>query len=185
MQADGTVDAAQTRRPVGEMDYDAFGNLIREVKVDGETIHYRYDQANRQIAAIDGMGIYTEYGYNFAGDRVLTHRYFQEVSDPSSSAAPDAQVEDQVIEFQYDRLGRMLSESRLGDPNDATDDRVSSFGYDANGNTVTVIDPRGFTSSVDYDGLNRMTRTVSPSGGRHHHQLRRPGQRDQPRGRRL
>ncbi|MES9948135.1 MAG: calcium-binding protein, partial [Candidatus Thiodiazotropha sp.] len=164
VQANGDISAAHTERPLGEMEYDAFGNLIREVKANGETIRYRYDQANRQIAAIDDMGIYTEYGYNFAGDRVLTHRYFEPLSDLQDGAMPAVHNDDQVIEYEYDRLGRMLSESKLGDPNDTTDDRVSRFGYDANGNTVAATDARGFQSSMAYDGLNRMIRTVTPSG---------------------
>ncbi|MGD9172172.1 MAG: hypothetical protein PVI97_19300, partial [Candidatus Thiodiazotropha sp.] len=164
VQADGTVDAALTQRPVGEMAYDAFGNLVRELKANGETIHYRYDQANRQIGAIDDMGIYTEYGYNFAGDRILTHRYYQPVDDPESDAIPSQDENDQVIEYEYDRLGRLLSESRLGDLDDADDDRINRYAYDANGNTVTTTDARGFQTTMAYDGLNRAIRSVTPSG---------------------
>ncbi|MES9977357.1 MAG: LamG-like jellyroll fold domain-containing protein, partial [Candidatus Thiodiazotropha sp. 6PLUC5] len=122
VHANGDVAAAQSYRPVGEMDYDAFGNIVRELKANGETIHYRYDQANQQIAAIDDMGIYTEYGYNFAGDRVLIHRYNQPLSNPQSEAIPTLDAEDQVIEYEYDQIGRLLTERQLGDHSTAIDD---------------------------------------------------------------
>ncbi|MCU7934082.1 MAG: hypothetical protein KZQ99_04275, partial [Candidatus Thiodiazotropha sp. (ex Dulcina madagascariensis)] len=164
VQADGSLDKAAGFRALGEIDYDAFGNRVREVKANGEEIHYRYDQANRKTVAIDDAGVYTEYGYNLAGERILTHRFYNRVVDPLSAETPVIHTEDQVIEYDYDRMGRLLAERRLGDPSVTGDDRTSRYGYDANGNTLQVVDGRGFTNTLAYDGLNRLTQSISPTG---------------------
>jgi YD repeat-containing protein len=88
VDASGNVTTAVGVRTVTEIGYDAAGNKVRELKADGSEILYRYDAANRQIAAIDQSNVYTEYGYDFAGSRTLMRRYFNPVANRAAPVPP-------------------------------------------------------------------------------------------------
>ncbi|HWI11583.1 MAG TPA: hypothetical protein VNU48_09660, partial [Burkholderiaceae bacterium] len=75
VDANGTITTTENYRALGQRAYDASGNVIAETKPNGERIDYRFDRGNRQVAALND-GVYVEYGYNFAGDTTLIHRYF-------------------------------------------------------------------------------------------------------------
>lgn len=176
VNANGGITTTADFRFVSEMQYDAFGNLVHEVKPTGDDIYYQYDLANRKTAAIDQNGVFVEYGYNFAGDRTLVNRYFNIVADPSGANAaelfanadkPIANANDQKIVFEVDKLGRVVKEHQYGAPNinGVNDDRITTMGYDANGNQVQIVGPRGFTTTLFFDSLNRVIGTVNPAGG--------------------
>ena len=165
VDADGNIVRDNGYRIIGRLEYDAFGNATRELKADGSDIYHSYDRANRKIASVDQHSVYTEYGYNFAGDRVHVQRYFTPVADPANASRPAASDKDQILQFDYDRLGRMIQETQLGDLSTVDDDRVTVIGYDANGNQVRTVGPRGNSATVLFDGLNRVIGTTNPSGG--------------------
>ncbi len=165
VDANGTILTVENQRVVAELGYDAAGNMIREFKSDGTEILYRYDAANRRVAAIDQNSVYTLYGYDFSGNRTVMHRYFTPIADRANLREPSATSRDQHIEYGYDRVGRLIQEFQLGAIEDSSDDRVIHFSYDANGNQVEIVDPRGHVSRMSYDGLNRVIGTVNPSGG--------------------
>jgi YD repeat-containing protein len=161
--SDAGVVTTTHHRAAATRTYDANGNAVIETKPDGETIFYRFDRANRQVAALND-GVYAEYGYNAAGDLTLMHRY---LGAATSLAAPPAQsAGDQIILIEVDALGRKVAETQLGDGTTTDDDRVVRYGYDANSNQVQTIDARGNASTVVYDGLNRLISTVNRIGGR-------------------
>jgi YD repeat-containing protein len=165
VDAVGNIATAVGVRPIAEIGYDAAGNKTRELKADGTEILYRYDAANRQIAAVDQSNVYTEYGYDFSGNRTLMRRYFTPIANRAVLVPPAQHAADQLVQFDYDHAGRLIRERQEGDFATTEDNRVTSFGYDANGNTVETTDGRGFTSRLTYDGLNRVIEQQNPSGG--------------------
>ena len=163
--ADGTVTTEANYRIVTQLRYDATGNRIYEERTDGTQVKYLYDQAGRKVGAIDNSGIYVEYGYNFAGDRTLTHRYYNlgDFNDTLNKPTEDS-ARDQVIEYGYDRLGRLISEANVGDLTDMDDDRVARYAYDAVSNQVQITGPRDTESLMFYDGLGQLIGSKNPSG---------------------
>jgi YD repeat-containing protein len=160
--AAGVLTHTANYRAVGEITYDAAGNRLTERKITGEITQYRYDRADRQVAALD-KGVYVAYGYNFANQETSVHRYFNLAT--SLDAPPADHVKDQTVLMSYDRLGRVTGEHQLGAVADLSDDRVIRYFYDANGNQVKIIDSRGNTSTMLFDGLNRLVGTINPGGG--------------------
>ena len=162
VDASGAITDLGLKRTMGSMTYDAAGNKLTEVKLNGQRVEYRYDRVNNVVAAL-ADGAYVAYGYDFAREQTSLRRYFNAASDIDHP--PATSDRDFVAIYTFDKLGRQISELQLGDPSDTGDDRKVSFGFDANGNQVQVTDARGFVSTVAYDGLNRVINTVNASGG--------------------
>ncbi len=163
VDAAGNVTILDGYRAEGTRSYDANGNVIAETRRDGEHIEYRFDAGNRMVAALND-GVFVAYTYNFAGDLTRLHRYYNATG--SVDVAPPAHgLQDQIVERVYDRLGRCVAEIQLGNPSDSSDDRVTRSGFDANGNQVQTTDARGYTATLVYDGLNRVTDIINREGG--------------------
>jgi YD repeat-containing protein len=163
VDANGTITVTENYRAEGRRVYDANGNVVTEIKSDGERIDYRFDAGNRMVAALND-GVFIGYTYNFAGDLTRTHRYYNAAGSVDAPPPPHG-LQDQVIERVYDRLGRRVAEIQLGNPSDGSDDRVTRSAYDANGNQVQNTDARGATATLVYDALNRITDTINREGG--------------------
>jgi len=177
VDANGVVQpTVNNYRFLTEIDYDANGNMIRELKVNGTEVRYVYDARNNKIASVEidasgSQGVYTRYDYNFNGDRTQVRRYYNLVTDLSNLAVPVEHDKDEIIEFSYDRQGRISAENVKGlwrseDPtvDVNSDDRTSEYRYDANGNQVQIVDSRGFVSSLFFNANNVMTDTINPTG---------------------
>ena len=152
VDAAGNLSITENYRAVGQRVFDNAGNVLTEVKPDGERIHYEYDAANRQVKARND-GVTVDYRYNFAGELTSVRR------------SADSGWPSEEIQFEYDRLGRKLLERQVGLAEATGDDRIVRYGYDANGNQVQTTDARGNVATVVYDGLNRMVATVNREGG--------------------
>lgn len=160
--ADGSQSATAGVRAVGTYRRDAAGNVLVEGKADGSQIAFRFDRGGRRIAALD-LGVYVSYSYDLGGAELQLRRHA--IGTDNIYAPPATSDGDQIVFSERDRLGRVVAETQLGVHGDASDDRVVRYGYDANGNQVSLTDARGFNSTLIYDGLNRMVGTVNPAGG--------------------
>src|SRR5262249_35420482 len=87
------------------------------------------------------------------------------VANRAAPVRPAEHAKDQLVQFEYDRAGRLVREIQEGDFATADDNRVTLTRYDANGNQVEIVDSRGFTSRLTYDGLNRVVGQQNPAGG--------------------
>jgi RHS repeat-associated protein len=64
------------------------------------------------------------------------------------------------VEYEYDALGRLINQIDHNDVNSLLSyPKVTSFGYDAAGNKIYVIDPAGNVIFTDYDNANRKIKT--------------------------
>ena len=111
----------------------------------------RYDAFGRLLKAINADDTVTRTTYDAAG-RVRFQ--YDELN--------------RVTEFRYDAFGR-LDKTLLPDATTGAITAASpttAYRYDAVGNRIATIDPRGFTTRFEYDAFNRLTATVDAQGNR-------------------
>jgi len=118
--------------------YDANGNRLTITDGNGHVTQFSYDALNRLVIESDPLGHTTEYDYDDIGNR---------------SSLTDA--EGFTTTFIYDDANRII---RINYP--APDEDVT-FGYDANGNRVYMLDGVGYTD-WEYDELNRVIEVTDP-----------------------
>ncbi|WP_168735242.1 RHS repeat protein [Pseudothauera rhizosphaerae] len=130
--------------------YDAAGQLTRVALPDGSTLDYTYDAAHRLTAITDPQGNAIHYTLDAAGNRIR-----EEIRDPSNAVV-------QLKHRVYDALSRLAEE--LGAQNQS----LAQYGYDAQGNRVSLTTPSDAgvrTTTQAFDGLNRLIRIVDPNAG--------------------
>lgn len=127
--------------------YDGFGLPASETTPVGGTTNWNRDAEMRvkSIVRNDKDGASTEsFGYDANGD-VTSHT----VSRNGTTSMSEA--------FLYDALGRVYQ--RLG-----MHGQKLTYGYDGNGNVISVTDAVSHSVSNQYDALNRPTRKTSSGG---------------------
>jgi len=71
---------------------------------------------------------------------------------------------EQYVDYEYDKLGRLINQIDHNDVSSLLDSpRITSFGYDAAGNRIYVIDPNGNVTFTDYDNANRKVKEYFPT----------------------
>jgi RHS repeat-associated protein len=119
------------------VEYDAVGQVKKQVDTGGRETLYNYDTSHRLIKVTDPALKATQYEYN---------------ARSQTTAVVDAL--NQRYEFSYDPLGRVTQVTRGS---------VSmSYSYDAVGNRTARTDYNNATTSYAYDNLNRLTTTTYP-----------------------
>jgi YD repeat-containing protein len=127
--------------------YDGFGELANLAAPDGETTTWNRNAVMRVTSIVrnDKDGASTEgFDYNANGD-VTGHT----VSRGGVTSLSET--------IRYDELGRVYQ--RQGNHG-----QLLTYGYDGNGNVLSVVDAAGHTVSNEYDALNRLKRTTSSGG---------------------
>ena len=135
----------QSNDPNGQVSrtgYDAAGNVQTLTNALNETTVFAFDALYRQVSMTDPLGNVTRYEYDEVGNRVG-------VTDAEGVAT----------RYEYDRTNRLtavVENYRAGfEPNNETNVRTE-YGYDANGNRLTILDGNRHTTTFDYDALGRM-----------------------------
>ncbi len=157
-------------------DYDGAGNLVRSEQVElGIVQRLVYDVYNQVVAKIDAEGGYTAYAYDSVGNQLLEHRYAN--IQPQPLAAPDAlalgfpsdPLEGAVhlidgVSWVFDaRLGQSGG-WYVGDAPDTNEieDRVSHFVFDGLNRLTQQVDPSGLKRVFNYDSVgNVLSQTES------------------------
>lgn len=127
--------------------YDGFGLPASELTPVGDTTTWNRDPEMRVTSIVrnDKDGTSTEgFGYDLNGD-VTSHT----VSRNGTTSLSET--------LRYDALGRVYQ--RLG-----MHSQQLTYGYDGNGNVISVTDAAGHSVSIQYDALNRPTRKTSSGG---------------------
>lgn len=148
---DHLVSETDPGLPAKTWSYDGAGNLTKVTDQNGHHVDYGYDNDERlsTVTAADGTSV-TRYDYDNAGN--LLHR-----TDPNTPT-------NHVTTYGYDNANRLTSISLPPITTPSAYTPVWTYGYDANGNRTTVLDPNGATATTTYDELNRPTQ-ISYSGG--------------------
>ena len=127
--------------------YDGTGQLIKLTMPDGSSVSYGYDDAHRLIELQDNLGNRISYTLDATGNRVQ-----EQVFDPNHVLV-------QRRSREYNALDRLIKD--IGGTNPAT--QVTQYGYDDQGNLISVTDPLGHMTRNVYDALNRIKQVIDPA----------------------
>ncbi|MFZ2754355.1 MAG: hypothetical protein WAZ48_13025, partial [Lysobacteraceae bacterium] len=157
--------ASQTRAPIGAqatagtdqseaVSYNAFGEIVSKSYggLSG-TLSYIYDVAGRMIAD-NAIGATRSFGYNLAGHQVReSHMTWMD----STLGAVET-----ITRTQVDKLGRAIAITLPSHTTDAGTSSLVRQKYDRWGNTVQVIDGRGYQTDYVYNDHNQLIRETRP-----------------------
>ena len=182
----GEQDAVTRFNATTDYDYDDLGRLIKLTDAHGFFETYAYDSRENRIEFTNKLNAKTEYTYNVVGQ--LIKEEVLNVHASTSGRTTEYNYDDRgnlitkieaagedyarTTSYHYDRLNRLIKTE--GDPlevyNTATQGTATTaratqiFIYDDNSNVIEQIDARGGRTVNFYDGLNRLTHSVSPEG---------------------
>ncbi len=128
--------------------YDKVGNLLTVTIKDGRPhagafdMEYVYDARYRKVAATNGNGETTAYGYDAHNNLIRT-------TEPAGAAFATL--------YRYDELNQLLAVDETPRRDDGTAAGVTRFFYDGNRNKIAQQDANGNLVTYRYDGLNRLT----------------------------
>ncbi|MDZ4291204.1 MAG: hypothetical protein U1C47_04690, partial [Hydrogenophaga sp.] len=130
-------------------EYTAFGEVSQTISPTGAVRIFSYDPDGRVIAIEDSLGQRTEIAYDESGNLTRT-----EVFDADGTTIA-------VLEQRFDEEDRLI-ETRA--PHTDSQDAITQFAYDGEGNQTGQVDPNGRITVQDYDPANRLIRTLNPVG---------------------
>jgi RHS repeat-associated protein len=130
--------------------YDEVGNVVAVIDPMGNYANFAYDELNRQVSVSDPLGNTAGYGYDSVGNRTS-------MTDASGV----------VTRYEYDDLNRLSAVVENYLPAQSPDHETNvrtEYGYDANGNRLTIMDGNGHVTQFTYDWLNRLVIERDPLG---------------------
>jgi|GEM_PF-1818182 len=159
--------ATQDLTPTETTEYDRRGNVVRTVDAGGGTAVFYYDALDRRIAAVDPAGTLTTWTYSDSARTVTTNSYALPagtVADPYG-APPVGSGTPRTTRLDYDRGGRLVAttvyNAAVGTDSNgvysasASTNLATQTYYDAAGNVVRAVDPRGNSVWSWYDAAGR------------------------------
>jgi YD repeat-containing protein len=190
--ANRLIESKDALGMVTRQEYDAAGQLTRSIRAFGTDLavstRYQYDAAGRllqQTEAADSQNARTTfYQYDAAGNRIsltdargleactvdnawtLELRQALNILDAQGhpKLAKDLTDADRTrlqrhftTTYTYNSLGKQISQT------DALGNRTDTE-YDAFGNAVRVIDPRGYSGYFYFDARNQAILSIDPAG---------------------
>src|SRR5581483_10783525 len=152
---------------VADFDYDPAGNVTRQTTTQGSSVvetRAHYDSAGRPDSKTVENGttdLTTTFGYDQRGLPLWT-------VDPRGNVT-GANPADYRTDDTYDAAGRLVQEQAPPVSIEAvggtavTGRPTTKYGYDAVGNEVAAVDPRGALTRQTFDRLDRRTRIDHPA----------------------
>ncbi len=142
--ARGRIKTNTVAGDTSSFDYDAAGNLTKITLPNASYLSYTYDNAHRLTQIKDNQNNKIIYTLDNDGNRTQ-----EDVKDASGTLR---RTQSRV----FDQLSRMTQS--IGGVNQTT-----VFGYDANGNQISVLDPLNRNSTSSYDALDRLITSTDPN----------------------
>ncbi|MBS1994679.1 MAG: RHS repeat protein [Cyanobacteria bacterium SZAS LIN-2] len=131
------------------LDYWPTGLLKKSTLPDGSYLLYSYDNAHRLTQVTDGAGNKMSYTLDAAGNRTAESAY-----DPTNTLSRTHNQVYNVLNQLYQDIGAA-----------GTSSVTTTFGYDNNGNQISVSAPLGRLTTSKYDPLNRLSSVTDANGG--------------------
>jgi RHS repeat-associated protein len=190
----GSDDTTEADDGITRYEVDANGQVTKVTRPDGSFIDFKYDGARRLQEIKDALGNSIAYSRAMDGtpvqedtkdaggalkktlSRLLNHLgQLQTSFDGNGLPAtmtmdvggfPDTMTDalGRTSDSDFDSLNRLrkLIENTAGA---ASDKATTQFAYDASNHLVSVIDPKGLSTSYGYNGLGQLTSLGSPDTG--------------------
>lgn len=127
--------------------YDGSGAVTLITPPTDIAVSLTYDGVGRLLEAEDDALI-AAFTYDANGN-VLTRK---------TRAWDGSALTDQVFEFRYDAVDRLLEVVDAEQP--TSTERKTVYGYDANGNQISSTNQKGITTRYEYDKLNRLVKMI-------------------------
>src|SRR5207244_3888940 len=131
--------------PVRRIEYDAAGNVLKEIDPLNHATEYAYDAINRRVSTTDALGNTASMEYDAVGNVI---------------AGRDAL--NRLTRYSFDALNRPIG---MDAPSADGITPHTSYRYDAVGNLIGVTDPLDHATAYAYDALNRRIRVTDALGG--------------------
>jgi YD repeat-containing protein len=125
------------------------GLLKRVTRPDGSYLQFTYDDAHRLTNIQDTLGNSITYELDAMGNRVAESTY-----DPSSTRSTT-----------HSRMYNSLNELSQELASAGTAAVTTTFGYDGNGNQISIAAPMSRNVVNAYDELNRLKQITDPNSG--------------------
>ena len=155
------VDAISTTHASNSTrtDYDAEGRKARDVDADGVAITYSHDSDGRPTGSVDAAGNTTTFIYgNLPGSNSTTPGVQAGLEGLLAAVQYPTYRED----YRFDVRNR---QTQVIQNLDASTRYTTTTQYDAVGNPVKRIDPKGAITQTDYDRFNRAAKITDPADG--------------------
>ncbi len=125
---------------------DAWDNITKTVYPDGAsestTYDYRFDLPKQKT---DALGRITAYTYDANGNLL-------------SMTEAQGTADQRITDYTYDGYGQRLTDTVKG--SDPSEDALTQYSYDDQGNLTEIIDPESHTTAYTHDEMgNVLTRT--------------------------
>ncbi|MFC6549102.1 RHS repeat-associated core domain-containing protein [Cohnella cellulosilytica] len=133
-------------RVLRRIDYDSFGNIVKEIDANGHSSRYEYDSLNRLVK----KSIYEKDAVS-KGTTTVKYRIGVDESVPTHVTLTDEEGFEKKL--SYDILDRLIKE-------ETTPDKSRwysvSYTYDYIGHPLTETNARGYTTSNSYNPLGQL-----------------------------
>lgn len=136
------------------------GEVVAATDARGNTTNYTYDELRRLTLVEEPAVSYESDGAAPTVGRPASTVGYNSFGEHTDVRGPLASV----VHSTYDAAGRVTGTSypSYSPPTGPPITPTESWVYDANGNVVSHTDPRGQTTTSDYDKLNRLVRVTEP-----------------------
>ncbi|KVT75692.1 hypothetical protein WT25_02040 [Burkholderia territorii] len=163
--------------------FDARGNLVSKIGVNGAVTTWYYDAAGRKTGQVSPSGTLTLWEYDAAGNATRTRIFGDPVKATQGSQPPAPVDATNVRETRtvYDADGRLIQSRVMNvatgyfDPSAGEDQRgeyyitsgsdlVTQWEYDGRGAVIAKTDPAGGRTLYFYNGSGKKTLEIDAKG---------------------
>ncbi len=147
---------------VNRTEYDSLGRVAKVITPSGKFVEYKYDAVGNLIKVVDQKGNELKSEYNELGQttkkydtlkNLLTQKEYNSLGLPTH--IKDGTGRD--VKFQYDSLSRLT--------NSTISDKISASAiYDALGQIIAIVDPKGHQTHYQYDEMGNPIKETNPLG---------------------
>lgn len=141
----GVLDA---NNHLNRQQWDAGGNLVREIHADGGVVNYGYSTFGERTRLVDAMGYGTTYTHDRLGRVTEVRGDTVTIANVDGNFNLSTSTGTLATTYTYDAAGRKLTQTNGAG-------QTIRYSYDLRGNIIATQQPLGQTSYAAFDEMNR------------------------------